>query len=70
MAYDCICASGHDAATLHYINNDKVLKDGALMLADMGGKYYGYCADITVTFPINGKFTAKQKEIYDAVLDA
>jgi len=70
QAYDCICASGHDAATLHYICNDKVLVDGALMLADMGAKYYGYCADITVTFPINGKFTQKQKEIYDAVLDA
>jgi len=70
QAYDCICASGHDSATLHYICNDKVLVDGALMLADMGAKYYGYCSDITVTFPINGKFTKKQKEIYDAVLDA
>jgi Xaa-Pro dipeptidase len=70
QAYDCICGSGRDAATLHYICNDKVLVDGALLLADMGAKYYGYCADITVTFPINGKFTQKQKEIYDAVLDA
>jgi len=70
QAYDCICASGHDSATLHYICNDKILVDGALMLADMGAKYYGYCSDITVTFPINGKFTKKQKEIYDAVLDA
>jgi Xaa-Pro dipeptidase len=70
MAYDCICAGGRDSATLHYICNDKVLVDGALLLADMGGKYYGYSADITVTFPINGKFTKKQKEIYDAVLDA
>jgi len=70
MAYDCICASGRNSATLHYICNDNVLVDGALLLADMGAKYYGYCADITVTFPINGKFTKKQKEIYDAVLDA
>ena len=70
LAYNCICASGPDAATLHYICNDKVLVDGALMLSDMGAKYYGYCADITVTFPINGKFTEKQKQIYDAVLDA
>jgi len=70
QAYDCVCGSGRNAATLHYITNDKVLVDGALLLADMGAKYYGYCADITVTFPINGKFTQKQKEIYDAVLDS
>lgn len=70
VAYACICASGRDAATLHYQDNDKVQKDGTLVLADMGCKFQGYCADITCTYPVNGKFTKKQKEIYDAVLDA
>jgi len=70
VAYEGICASGRCASTLHYQDNDKPLVDGKLILADMGCKFRGYCADITTTFPVNGKFTQKQKEIYDAVLDA
>lgn len=58
-AYDCICASGRNPATLHYVVNDQLIKDDSLVLCDMGGKYQGYCADITVTFPSNGKFNDK-----------
>lgn len=56
-----ICSSGYDCATLHYIDNDKVYEPGQMVLNDMGGKWYGYCADIAVTFPIDGKFTKKQR---------
>lgn len=70
MAYNCICAHGTDCATLHYINNDKVLEKEQLMLCDMGAMYKGYCADITTVFPITGKFSQKQKAIYETVLDA
>ena len=58
-SYDCICASGKGNATLHYNVNDKVVLDNCLILNDMGSKYNGYCSDITVTFPSNGKFTEK-----------
>jgi len=59
QAYNCICASGRDAATLHYVVNDKLLKEDSLILSDMGAKYKGYCSDITVTFPASGKFNEK-----------
>ena len=55
---------------LHYINNDQELKDGQLILMDMGGLAGGYVSDVTSTVPVNGKFTNKQKEIYNIVLDA
>jgi Xaa-Pro dipeptidase len=70
LAYNAICCSGAGCATLHYNDNDKKFKDGDMTLCDMGLKFYGYCSDITVTYPVNGKFTPKQKEIYEAVLDA
>jgi Xaa-Pro dipeptidase len=70
MAYNCICCSSTGCATLHYNDNNKVYEDGVLTLCDMGLKYYGYCSDITVTYPVNGKFTQKQKDIYNAVLEA
>jgi Xaa-Pro aminopeptidase len=57
MAFDSICSSGRDCATLHYIDNDKIIEDGQLVLHDMGGKWHGYCADQAITFPVNGKFT-------------
>lgn len=69
-AYNCIFASGCDASILHYNQNSKAMEDGSLCLNDSGGKYLGYISDITCTFPVNGKFTEKQKQIYDAVLKA
>jgi Xaa-Pro dipeptidase len=68
FAYPCICGSSKDASTLHYVNNDKPLKQGSLVLIDMGSRFVGYCADITSTIPINGVFSTKQKQIYDLVL--
>ena len=65
--FQSICSSGQDCATLHYIENDKVIEAGQMLLHDMGGKWYGYCADQAITFPVDGKFTEKQKHIYNAV---
>lgn len=70
QAYNCICATGRGCSTLHYVDNDRKIVDGTLTLSDMGLKYYGYCTDITCTYPVNGKFTEKQKHIYNAVLEA
>lgn len=70
IAFDSICSSGRDCATLHYIENDKIIEPGQMLLHDMGGKWYGYCADQAITFPVNGKFTEKQKAIYNAVYEA
>ncbi|EAR97910.1 metallopeptidase family M24 protein (macronuclear) [Tetrahymena thermophila SB210] len=69
-SYNCICASGDAPALLHYIDNEKQIPDNALILNDMGSKYNGYTSDITITFPSNGKFSQKQKEIYNAVYEA
>lgn len=69
-AYDSIVASGNNANTLHYIKNNAQLKDGELLLIDAGCEYNYYASDISRTFPINGKFTTKQKDIYQIVLDA
>eukprot|EP00051_Salpingoeca_urceolata_P005774 m.77041 g.77041 ORF g.77041 m.77041 type:complete len:510 (-) comp14534_c0_seq4:38-1567(-) len=72
MAYTCICGSGHNAATLHYGHagapNNKRVDDGDVCLFDMGGEYCCYASDITVSFPVNGKFTELQRGIYKAVL--
>jgi len=74
VGYTCICTSGHNNSVLHYGHagapNNKLIQDGDLLLFDMGGKYAGYVADITVTFPANGKFTKTQAAVYNAVLDA
>lgn len=70
LSYEGICAGGRAPSTLHYIDNNKLVKDGDLMLVDMGCTINGYVSDITTGFPVNGKFTKHQKEIYDAVLDA
>lgn len=70
VSYTCICATGHHGATLHYPNNDALVENGTMALLDMGGNYKGYAADITCSFPVNGKFTEDQKIIYTAVLDA
>lgn len=67
-AYGSIIASGDNARTLHYVSNNAVCKDGDLLLMDFGAEYGGYCADLTRTIPVNGKFTKRQKEVYSACL--
>ncbi|MBA6224006.1 Xaa-Pro aminopeptidase [Colwellia sp. MB02u-18] len=69
-AYGSIVAGGDNANILHYTDNDDVLNDGDLLLIDAGGELAGYAADITRTFPINGRFTAAQQVIYQLVLDS
>ncbi|MCO5238052.1 MAG: aminopeptidase P family protein [Chitinophagaceae bacterium] len=67
-AYSSIIAGGDRARTLHYVSNNNECKDGELVLMDFGAEYGGYCADLTRTVPVNGKFTPRQKEVYDACL--
>lgn len=67
-AYECIVAGGANACVLHYTKNTEKLKSGELLLIDAGGEKNYYAADITRTFPIDGKFTEPQKEIYELVL--
>jgi Xaa-Pro aminopeptidase len=67
-AYNSIVASGDRARTLHYISNDQECKDGELVLMDFGAEYGGYMADLTRTVPVNGRFTPRQKEVYNACL--
>ena len=69
-AYTSIVGGGANATVLHYINNDGELRDGDLLLVDAGAEYKGYASDITRTFPINGRYTKPQREIYDLVLKA
>ena len=67
-AYGSIIASGDRARTLHYVSNDQECKDGELILMDFGAEYGNYCADLTRTVPVNGKFSRRQKRVYDACL--
>jgi Xaa-Pro aminopeptidase len=69
-AYTSIVAGGANACTLHYNANNCVLNDGDLLLIDAGCELDGYASDITRTFPINGKFSAAQKDLYELVLSA
>ncbi|PWK53735.1 Xaa-Pro aminopeptidase [Pleionea mediterranea] len=69
-AYSSIVASGDNACILHYTENQSKLKNGEMLLIDAGAEYQGYASDITRTFPINGKFTPAQKELYNLVLEA
>ncbi|XP_026330800.1 xaa-Pro dipeptidase-like, partial [Hyposmocoma kahamanoa] len=74
VAYTCVCCSGSNAAILHYGDaghpNSKCIENGDMCLFDMGGSYAGYAADITCSFPANGKFTDDQRLVYEAVLAA
>jgi len=67
-AYGSIVASGDNARILRYVSNNQECKDGELILMDFGAEYGGYCADLTRTVPVNGKFTARQKTVYNACL--
>lgn len=69
VAYNSIIGGGDNATILHYVENNMPLKDGDLLLIDAGAEYKGYASDITRTFPVNGKFTKAQREVYDVVLD-
>ncbi len=69
-AFKSICASGKRATVLHYSDNNQTMNDGELFLCDLGATFKNYCADISRTFPVNGKFTNRQKEIYEVVLGA
>ncbi len=67
-AYGSIIASGDRARTLHYVSNNQQCLDGELILMDFGAQYGGYCADLTRTVPVNGKFSKRQAEVYNACL--
>lgn len=67
-AYHPIIASGKNSCVLHYTENDKVCNDGDLVLFDFGAEYANYAADISRTIPVNGKFTPRQRELYQLVL--
>lgn len=68
FAYEPIIASGANSCVLHYIVNDQPCGDGDVLLLDVGAEYANYNADLTRTIPVNGKFTARQREVYNAVL--
>lgn len=67
-AYGSIIASGDRARILHYVSNNQECRDGELVLMDFGAEYGGYNADLTRTIPVNGKFTRRQKQVYNACL--
>ena len=69
VSYNSIIGGGDNATILHYIENNAPLKDGDLLLIDAGAEYQGYASDITRTFPVNGKFSSAQRDVYDVVLD-
>jgi len=69
-AYPAIVAGGNNANILHYTENNVALKDGDLLLVDAGAEFGGYAADITRTYPVNGKYSAAQKDVYECVLAA
>ncbi len=69
-AYPSIVGGGENGCILHYTENDATLRDGDLLLIDAGAEYQNYAADITRTFPVNGKFSPAQAQLYQLVLDA
>ncbi|MCA1590628.1 MAG: aminopeptidase P N-terminal domain-containing protein [Acidobacteria bacterium] len=69
VAYNSIIGGGENATILHYVENNRPLNDGDLILIDAGAEYRGYASDITRTIPINGRFTQAQRDVYDVVLE-
>ncbi|KAK0818627.1 aminopeptidase [Friedmanniomyces endolithicus] len=69
-AYVPVVAGGRNALSIHYVRNDDVLRDGEVVLVDAGGEYGGYITDITRTWPVNGRFTAPQRDMYEMILKA
>jgi Xaa-Pro aminopeptidase len=70
LGYGSIVATGQNAAVLHYVKNDARLRAGQLLLIDAGAEYRGYTADVTRTFPVSGRFDARQRDVYEIVLAA
>jgi Xaa-Pro aminopeptidase len=70
MAYESIVASGPNATFLHYVKADRQMQDGDLVLIDAGAEWNGYAADVTRTFPVGGRFSAPQRDVYEVVLQA
>ena len=68
FAYEPIIGGGGNSCVLHYLDNKEALKDGDILLMDVGAEYSNYNADMTRTIPVNGKFTNRQKQVYEAVL--
>lgn len=68
FAYGPIIGSGKNACVLHYVENDKVCRDGDMVLMDVAAEYAGWASDLTRTVPVNGKFTKRQRDVYNAVL--
>jgi Xaa-Pro aminopeptidase len=68
-AYNTIVGGGANATVLHYVSNEAELKDGDLLLIDAGAEYEGFASDITRTFPVSGRFSRAQRDIYELVLD-
>jgi len=68
-AFSTIVGSGHNSAILHYVRNDREIQDGDLVLVDTGAEYQTYAADITRTYPANGRFSDRQRQVYDIVLE-
>ncbi len=68
-AFETIIASGVDSCTLHYVKNDKQCREGDLVLMDFGAEYANYAGDVTRTVPVSGRFSKRQKEVYNAVLN-
>ena len=68
FAFKTIAAAGKNATILHYVDNNSDIKDGDLILFDLGAQYNYYNGDISRTFPVNGRFSNRQKEVYNAVL--
>ncbi|XP_044262173.1 xaa-Pro aminopeptidase 3 [Tribolium madens] len=69
LAYPPVVAGGNRATTIHYINNNQIVQEGEMVLMDAGCEFHGYSSDITRTWPINGRFTNSQREVYEVVLD-
>lgn len=67
-AFKCILASGVNSCVLHYCNNNQQCKSGDILLIDFGAEYANYASDVTRTIPVNGRFTRRQRDVYDAVL--
>ncbi len=69
-AYNSIVGGGNNACILHYTENNSILQDGSLVLVDAGCEFQHYASDVTRTFPVNGRFSVEQREIYEVVLEA